>query len=65
MKRVKIIRIHPRDTWYDCRDILEGKEVEEYQGHLYADKATLRRLKARGFSNPIVLSIQSETEEAK
>lgn len=65
MKRVKIVRIHPRDAWYDCHDILEGQECEEYQGALYVNKRTLNRLKARGFENPIVLSTQSETEEVK
>ncbi|HQT90955.1 MAG TPA: hypothetical protein PL001_02880 [Candidatus Kryptobacter bacterium] len=62
MRQIKIIKIHPRDAWYDCRDILEGQTLKEYQGNLYADKRTLRRLKARGYSNPILLSEQSETE---
>jgi hypothetical protein len=65
MKRVKIVKIHPRDAWYDCRDILEGKTFKEYQGNLYAEGPVLKKLKWRGFENPIVLSEKSETEEAK
>ncbi|MDE2232967.1 MAG: hypothetical protein KGJ90_02435 [Patescibacteria group bacterium] len=65
MKRVKIVKIDPHDSWYDCRDILEGKEAEEYQGNIYVDKATLRKLKSRGWNNPIVLSTESKTEEIK
>ena len=65
MKQIKILKIHPRDEWYDCRDILEGQILTEYQGNLYVDKRTLSRLKKRGFGNPIVLSKQSQTEEVK
>lgn len=65
MKQIKILKIHPRDSWYDCRDILESRILAEYQGNLYADKRTLRRLKARGYGNPIVLSKESQTEKVK
>ena len=65
MKRVKIVKIDPDDEWYYCRDILEGKEAEEYQGLLYVDRKTVAKLTVRGYGNPIQLCYKSKTEEIK